>query len=358
MKKHFYSIWFRIVSAFFMTLATTCVLIGLFAYIMTNWDLWRLLPLKMTSLSFILFLAIISIIVGTFVSIFVIPFIMRPITELSKAMQKVAKGDYTVRLEEKISVQEINSLRTNFNHMVQELSSTETLHSDFIANVSHEFKTPLATISGYATLLQDDTLTLEERDEYIEIIVESAKELSTMTGNILSLSRLENQTIIKDREQYRVDEQIRQVILRMEPLWAEKNLDINPELEPILWYGNQELTSHIWYNLLNNAVKFTPTGGIINIRAYADEKWLTVSFQDTGIGMTPEIQTRIFDKFYQGDTSHKKKGNGLGLALTRQIVTLYGGSIQLESIPDYGSTFTVQLPMEFETSSVSVHSSL
>lgn len=359
MRKHFYSIWFRIVSAFFLTLATTCILIGIFAYIMTTWDLWRLLPLKMTSLSFILFLAIASIVVGTFVSIFVIPFIMKPITELSQAMQKVALGDYTVRLKEKVGLEEIYSLRTSFNHMVQELNSTETLHSDFIANVSHEFKTPLATISGYATLLQDDTLIQEERDEYIKIIVKSAKELSTMTGNILRLSRLENQTIISEKEHYRVDEQIRQVILRMEPLWEEKNLDINPELEPITWYGNQEITSHIWYNLLNNAIKFTPSGGEINIKAHADAEWLTVTFQDTGIGMTPEVQGRIFDKFYQGDTSHKKKGNGLGLALVRQIVTLYGGSIQLESMPDYGSTFTIQLPMESNvSSSASVHSSL
>ncbi len=344
MKKHFYSIWFRIVSAFFLTLATTCVLIGIFAYSMTVWNLWRLLPLKMTSLGFILFLAIISIVVGTFVSIFVIPFIMRPITELSKAMQKVAQGDYTVRLKEKIGPEEIYSLRSDFNHMVQELGSTETLHSDFIANVSHEFKTPLATISGYATLLQDDTLTAEERDEYIEIIVKSTKELSTMTGNILSLSRLENQTIISEREHYRVDEQIRQVILRMEPLWSSKHLDINPELENITWYGNQELTSHIWSNLLDNAIKFTPTGGEINIKAHQEEDSLTVIFQDTGIGMSGQVQAHVFDKFYQGDISHKKKGSGLGLALVRQIITLYGGSIQLESHPDLGSTFTVRLP--------------
>lgn len=351
MRKHFYSIWFRIVSAFFLTLATTCVLIGLFAYLMTHWDLWRFLPLKMSSLSFILFLAIISIVVGTFVSIFVIPFIMKPITELSKAMQKVATGDYTVHLQEKIGPQEIYNLRTSFNHMVQELNSTETLHSDFIANVSHEFKTPLATISGYATLLQDDTLTTEERDEYIQIIVKSAKELSTMTGNILSLSRLENQTIISEKEHYRIDEQIRQVILRMEPQWSSKNLDINPELDPIVWYGNQELTAHIWNNLLDNAVKFTPAGGQINIRAHTSGSSLIVSFQDTGIGMPAQVQMHVFDKFYQGDTSHKKKGNGLGLALVRQIVTLYGGSIELESIPDYGTTFTVRLPLDSSLSS-------
>lgn len=347
MKKHFYSIWFRVVLAFFWTMVMTCVLMGFFAYLITYFNLWSLLPLKLASLHFISILAIVSTIVGSFLSLVVIPRVLKPITELSRAMQKVAKGDYTIRLQEgPPGLSEIHSLSTDFNHMVQELNSTETLHSDFIANVSHEFKTPLATISGYATLLQDDTLTAEERNEYIDIIVKSTKELSTMTGNILSLSRLENQTIISERESYRVDEQIRQSILRMEPLWEGKNLDINPELDPITWFGNQEMTAHIWNNLLNNAIKFTPAGGTISIKAHVDEKWLTVSFQDSGIGMTPEVQKHIFDKFYQGDTSHKKKGNGLGLALVRQIVTLYGGSIQVESMPDYGSTFTVLLPME------------
>lgn len=165
-----------------------------------------------------------------------------------------------------------------------------------------------------------------------------------MTGNILSLSRLENQTIITDQESFHVDEQIRQCILLRETIWSEKNLVIDPDLDSIIWKGNRELTSHIWNNLLDNAIKFTPAGGEITIRASMDKDWLTVSFTDTGIGMTPEVKQRVFDKFYQGDTSHKKKGNGLGLALVRQIVTLYGGSVEVESAPDMGSTFTVRLP--------------
>ena len=155
-----------------------------------------------------------------------------------------------------------------------------------------------------------------------------------MTGNILSLSRLENQTIITDQEAFHVDEQIRQCILLRETIWSEKNLVIDPNLDSIIWKGNRELTSHIWSNLLDNAIKFTPAGGEITIRASMDKDWLTVSFTDTGIGMTPEVKQRVFDKFYQGDTSHKKKGNGLGLALVRQIVTLYGGSVEVESAPD------------------------
>ena len=229
--------------------------------------------------------------------------------------------------------------------MVQELNSTETLHSDFISNVSHEFKTPLATISGYATLLQDDTLTPQERDEYVETIITSARELSKMTGNILSLSRLENQTIITDQEDFRVDEQIRWIILRAESAWSAKNLVLEPELDKITWYGNQELTSHIWSNLIDNAIKFTPAGGEITIKASMDEEWLTVSVQDSGIGIPPDIQSRVFDKFYQGDTSHKKKGNGLGLALVSEIVRQHNGQVKVLESSKKGSVNAIMLPV-------------
>ncbi len=166
-----------------------------------------------------------------------------------------------------------------------------------------------------------------------------------MTGNILSLSRLENQTIITDQEDFRVDEQIRWIILRAESAWSAKNLVLEPELDKITWYGNQELTSHIWSNLIDNAIKFTPAGGEITIKASMDEEWLTVSVQDSGIGIPPDIQSRIFDKFYQGDTSHKKKGNGLGLALVKKIIELHRGTVTVESNIGKGSTFIVVLPL-------------
>lgn len=355
MKNYFHSIWFKVVHAFFWIMVFTFLNVGLMFHILNTNGILKYLPIPLSGLPFLSILGLLSVILGSLVSMFAMKHVIRPINELSEAMQQVAKGDYTVRLNlpecKRPQMDEIYNLHKDFNQMVQQLSSTETLHSDFIANVSHEFKTPLAAISGYATLLQDDTLTPEERDEYIEIIIRSAKELSRMTGNILSLSRLENQSIISEKEYFRVDEQIRQIILRMEPVWSEKNIDIDPELEPISWYGNQELASHIWTNLLDNAVKFTPQGGMINITARAYDSWLTVTFQDTGIGMSPEVQAHIFDKFYQGDTSHKKKGNGLGLALVRQIVTLHGGSIDLESTPELGSTFKILLPMESSLSS-------
>ena len=344
MKKNFYSIWMRVVLCCFWVMICTFLIIGFTIHLMNRLNIWNSFPLPITGLHFIILLALVALVLGMFISVFIFRYALNPVSELSKAMQKVADGDYTVKLDVPGNKSEIYELLNNFNVMVQELNSTETLHSDFISNVSHEFKTPLATISGYATLLQDDTLTPQERDEYVETIITSARELSKMTGNILSLSRLENQTIITDQEDFRVDEQIRWIILRAESAWSAKNLVLEPELDKITWYGNQELTSHIWSNLIDNAIKFTPAGGEITIKASIDEEWLTVSVQDSGIGIPPDIQSRIFDKFYQGDTSHKKKGNGLGLALVHQIVTLYGGHITLESIPDLGSIFTVCLP--------------
>ena len=325
-------------------MVATVLLMGLIIHLMRETFLWNYFPF--TGLGFLAVLAVACILLGTLISVAIVHHVMNPVSDLTRAMQKVAAGDYTIKLESGRYIGELADLYNSFNQMVQELNSTETLHSDFISNVSHEFKTPLASISGYATLLQDDSLSEKERDEYIEIIIQSAKELSRMTGDILSLSRLETQTIISEKEYFRVDEQIRQIILRAEPAWSSKNLTIEPELDPISWYGNQELTAHIWSNLLDNAVKFTPSGGEIDVTARMDHDWLTVTFHDTGIGMTPEVQKHVFDKFYQGDTSHKKKGSGLGLALVKRIVSLHHGMVCLESVPDLGSTFTIRLPVE------------
>lgn len=233
MKKNFYSIWMRVVLCCFWVMICTFLIIGFTIHLMNRLNIWNSFPLPITGLHFIILLALVALILGMFISVFIFRYALNPVSELSKAMQKVADGDYTVKLDVPGNKSEIYELLNNFNVMVQELNSTETLHSDFISNVSHEFKTPLATISGYATLLQDDTLTPQERNEYIENIITSARELSKMTGNILSLSRLENQTIITDQEDFRVDEQIRWIILRAESAWSAKNLVLEPKLDKI-----------------------------------------------------------------------------------------------------------------------------
>ena len=234
MKNSFYSIWAKVVVCCFWMMIFSFLIVGLTVHLMNQLNVWNLLPLPLTGLHFIFVLAIITTILGVFISMFIFKHALNPITQLSRSMQQVAEGNYNVKLDADPHKGEIHDLLTNFNHMVQELNSTETLHSDFISSVSHEFKTPLATISGYATLLQDDTLSAEERNEYINIIIRTTRELSHMTGNILSLSRLENQTIITDQESFHVDEQIRQCILLRETIWSEKNLVIDPDLDSII----------------------------------------------------------------------------------------------------------------------------
>ena len=234
------------------------LIVGLTVHLMNQLNVWNLLPLPLTGLHFIFVLAIITTILGVFISMFIFKHALNPDHSALQIHAAGAEGNYNVKLDADPHKGEIHDLLTNFNHMVQELNSTETLHSDFISSVSHEFKTPLATISGYATLLQDDTLSAEERNEYINIIIRTTRELSHMTGKYLKSVPSGESDDHHGQESFHVDEQIRQCILLRETIWSEKNLVIDPDLDSIIWKGNRELTSHIWNNLLDNAIKFTP----------------------------------------------------------------------------------------------------
>ena len=346
MKNSFYSIWAKVVVCCFWMMIFSFLIVGLTVHLMNQLNVWNLLPWPLTGLHFILVLAIITTILGVFISMFIFKHALNPITQLSRSMQQVAEGNYNVKLDADPHKGEIHDLLTNFNHMVQELNSTETLHSDFISSVSHEFKTPLATISGYATLLQDDTLSAEERNEYINIIIRTTRELSHMTGNILSLSRLENQTIITDQESFHVDEQIRQCILLRETIWSEKNLVIDPDLDSIIWKGNRELTSHIWNNLLDNAIKFTPAGGTIRFSVEKLGPEAEISIWNSGQGISPEALPYVFERFYKEDRSRglHARGSGLGLNICKVLVNLSGGQIRVESQQGEWCRFVFTLP--------------
>ena len=269
--------------------------------------------------------------------------ILRPITRLSKAMESVAKGDFQVQMDPSHHVTQVRELALNFNKMVKELGSTETLRTDFVVNVSHEFKTPLAAIEGYATLLQDESLSQAERQEYTQIIIESTRQLSTLTGNVLRLSKLENQEILTDQAPYRLDEQLRQAVILLEPQWEEKKLDVQVELERVEYRGNAQVMLQVWLNLLGNAVKFTPPGGRIWVSLKVGGGTIQVAVADNGVGMSPQVQEHVFDKFYQGDAARGQPGNGLGLALVKRILDLCGGQIQVKSRLGEGSVFTVTL---------------
>lgn len=275
--------------------------------------------------------------------------ILKPITNLSNATSKVAKGDFQIYLEEEKGFgREVSEMVRNFNIMTNALKNIETLQNDFVSNVSHEFKTPLSTISGYAMLLQDETLSSEERDIYIERILTSTQRLSRLTENVLLISKLENQEIVLDKTTYSLDEQLRNDILALEPLWSEKEILWDIELDSIQFYGNKNMLSLVWSNLLANAIKFTSKNGAISVKLKAEQNQVVVSVSDTGIGMSEETLKHIFEKFYCADPSRHNSGNGLGLPLAKRIICLCAGSISVESQKGSGTTFTVSLPKQQE----------
>lgn len=291
-------------------------------------------------------LYIISIIVGTALSGIVGKKILAPLVKFSEAIIEVGKGNFNIRLTENKScyVEELEKMTHNFNIMVNDLNNIETFRSDFIANVSHEFKTPLASIEGYTTLLQNNNLTDEERNEYIKKIHSNTKILSNLVYTILQISRLENQGIITEKRKFKLDEQLRQALLLIESKWTDKNIDLNIDLEPVTFYGNEELLMQVWVNLFSNAIKFTHYNGTIECNLTQSSSSIIVIISDNGIGMSKDVQKHIFDKFYQGDKSRSSEGNGLGLALVKRIIDLCNGVIEVQSEYGNGSTFIVKLP--------------
>lgn len=266
-----------------------------------------------------------------------------PVRNLIVSLNQVAAGNFQVRLSEDVTWSDIREMNINFNRMVRELDSIELLKLDFIQNVSHEIKTPLAAIEGYATLLSSSS-HLKEQQEYSSRILESSRQLTALTENILKLSKLENQQIAPEKHRFSLDEQLRRCILSMEPLWSEKNICLDIDLPEIFYYGNEDLLVQVWGNLFSNAVKFTSENGTIAVWLAEHDESVQIVFSDTGIGMSKEVKRHIFDKFYQGDASRSSCGSGLGLALVKRILILCGGRIEVDSHPGEGSCFTVWLP--------------
>lgn len=297
------------------------------------------------SIPVIFWMLLVSVVLGTSLTAFLSNKILAPITRLNSAMGQVAAGDFSVRLESSSIIEDVRATYENFNLMVRELNATELLQSDFISNVSHEIKTPINAIEGYAMLLQDQSQTPEEQQECIQKILLNTRRLADLVGNILLLSKVDNQAIPADETVFRLDEQIRQAILLLEPKWTAKNIPFDVDLEPVTFRGSESLLLHVWTNLIDNAVKFNPEGGPIRLRLSADAQKAVFLIEDHGTGISEEAQPHIFDRFYQADSSHRSEGNGLGLALVKRIVTFCGGTIRLESRLGEGSRFTVTLPL-------------
>jgi signal transduction histidine kinase len=276
--------------------------------------------------------------------------LMLPMIKLSEAARDISKGNFNVRiapLRKDGKKDFVDVMFEDFNTMVKELGSIETLKNDFIANVSHEIKTPLSVIQSYTTALQNNSLQENERMEYTHIILEATKKLSLLVTNILKLNKLENQEIISESKPYNLTEQLRQCVLSFLDLMEAKNINFEEELDELFVCYDKEMLEIVWNNLLSNAVKFTNSGGsiyiLLQLQSDNNQKFAKVSISDTGCGMDEDTQKNIFNKFYQGDTSHSKNGNGLGLALVKKTIDLLGGTITVDSMPGQGSMFTVYL---------------
>ncbi|MBC2725302.1 HAMP domain-containing sensor histidine kinase [Desulfosporosinus sp.] len=272
--------------------------------------------------------------------------ISEPIIRISNSAKDVAKGDFSVRMDYKGN-DEIGMLAQNFNLMITELGNMEYLRKDFISSVSHEFKTPIASIQGFAEMLLDKDLSEENFQAYTNIIIDESKRLSHLSSNMLRLSKLDHQFIPESTRPFSLDEQIRRTIVLLEEKWSRKNLDLDIDLDEIVYTGDEALIQQIWVNLIENAVKFSAESETIWIRAKKTPDKVIVEIKDQGIGIANIDQGRIFEKFFQADKSHSKEGSGLGLAIVKKIVEIYEGEIDFTSEMGQGTTFVVKLPFRY-----------
>ena len=271
---------------------------------------------------------------------------IHPLQRNIEAMKKLANGDFTVRVnhaEHGYVPREMVEFEQSFNKAAEELGGTEILRKDFINNFSHEFKTPIVSISGFADLLLDEDVTPEEQREYLQIIRDESRRLAQLSGSVLLLNRIEAQTILTDCTDFSLDEQLRQCILVTRQKWRDKPLQFEAALASCTYHGSEALVKEIWLNLLDNAAKFSPENGTISVTLHCEQGRPVVAVTDHGCGMDAETCRHIFEQFYQGDTSHRTQGNGLGLAMAQKIAALHGGAVTVDSRPGSGSCFTVVL---------------
>ncbi|MBD5481576.1 MAG: HAMP domain-containing histidine kinase [Lachnospiraceae bacterium] len=271
----------------------------------------------------------------------------RPVKRIIDAAEKIMRGEFSTRIEVFPGIYNADGFNTiirYINKMAEELSGTETLRTDFIANVSHELKTPLAVIQNYGTMLQAPDLTKEKRLEYAKAITEASRRLADLITNILKLNKLENQQIYPKREIYNLGEQLCECLLNFESTWEKKEIGIDTDIEEEVFVeSDAELLTLVWNNLFSNAMKFTEAGGTVSLTLKSDGDFAVVQVTDTGCGISPEVGRHIFEKFYQGDTSHAMQGNGLGLALVKRVIDIVDGDISVSSEVGKGTAFTVKI---------------
>jgi len=344
--KHRLSLTLLFTGLVFLLLLVTMLIIGLAIFFLLRAGV--LLPGRNMPDSgrYIVAIAMVSVFLGTILAATVGRYPLRPLNAIVNAMNRLAAGDFKTRLSFRgllARTPVARELVDSFNRMAQQLENTELLRSDFINSFSHEFKTPIVSIAGFAKLLRKGKLTPEEQQEYLAIIEDESLRLSSIATNVLNLTRVENQTILTDVREYNLSEQLRSCILLLERKWSAKKLELVPDFGEHTIAANEELLKQVWLNLLDNAVKFTPDYGTVEVSAREDGSTLSVRVLNTGSEIPEEKKEFIFRKFYQADASRSSEGNGLGLAIVQRIVQLHQGTIAVESTPEY-TAFTVTLP--------------
>lgn len=291
----------------------------------------------------VLVFGIINLVSSMFYLTFILKYLMIPLSEINSSLDKIKEGDYTVKLKVKNTFFLTKNIVNTFNDMAKKLNSVDTMKNDFIASMSHELKTPLSAIEGYSKLIDNENITKEESNQYIEIIRKNAEHLSKLAEDILIITKFEGEQIISENELYSLDEQIRQSIIFMEPKWQSKNIEFDLELQPIKIVANPSILQHVWFNLISNAIKFSKENSIISINSFNNGRDVKVIVSDNGCGISEEQQKHIFEKFYQADSSRGIAGNGLGLAIVKNVLDVYKSEITVNSTLGEGSTFTVTL---------------
>ena len=330
----------------FLFLLVTMMIVVLIVLLLVRLDVLSVGEGELRMGSFLLIIGLASILIGTGLSVTAGRYPLRSVNRIINAMNRLAAGEFDTRLQfagvlRKLPVAQ--ELSESFNKMAAELGNTELLRSDFINNFSHEFKTPIVSIAGFAKLLRKGNLDAQEQAEYLGIIEDEALRLSAMATNVLNLSRVENQTILTDVTAYNLSEQLRGCVLLLEDKWSKKNLELILDFKEYSITANAELLKQVWLNLLDNAVKFTPDYGLVEVAMEEEAETISVSIVNSGRQIPPESLERIFQKFYQADESHATEGNGIGLAVVQKIVELHGGHVEVES-REGRTAFTVVLP--------------
>ncbi|MCF0111535.1 MAG: HAMP domain-containing histidine kinase [Erysipelotrichaceae bacterium] len=335
------AVLFALMIFVFLTLAMIST--GAILFSLISWEIVK--PESVRLWMILLIFAILSVLAGTIIAACFSDLPLKPLRVLNESLYQLAKGNFDVRLNFRFP-KEMRELSDSFNRTAAELGNTEILRSDFVNHFSHEFKTPIISIKGFAELLKDNSLSDEERQEYLNIILEESARLTELSTNVLDLTKLENQQIVTHKHTFDVTEQIRRVIVLLQNKWEKKNIRFDIEMDEVSIVANEDMIQQVWINLFDNAIKFSPENSVIHILLIDNKNTITLSVQDHGVGMNEEQLRHIYSKFWQADQSHNGTGNGLGLCVVKKIIELHNGSILAESVLHEGSTFTVSLPKE------------